>query len=155
MSKNHIMSFILLTGLALLAAGCGKQEPEGTAAPAATTTEQAGSNLQSAAKTAQDQARSVATTVSQSAQQAATEVKQEASKAVAQAESLLSQAKSLVTDKKYQDALNTLKQVSNLKLTPEQQKVLEDLQRQVQAGLASLGATNAAQKLGGFLGGKK
>jgi hypothetical protein len=132
-------------GLTLLAAGCGKQEPEtiapATPTPAESTTGQAGSDVQSAAKTA-----------TEAAAKAASDLKQNAA---VQADSLLTQAKTYISEKKYQEALNSLKQVSNLKLTPEQEKALQDLQKQVQAGLASMGATNAAEKLGSFLGGKK
>jgi outer membrane protein assembly factor BamD (BamD/ComL family) len=154
MITKHLRAIALFVGLALLAAGCGKQETETTApaAPPSTTTGQAGSDLQDAAKAVQEQGRAVATTASEAATKAATEAKQEAT---TQAESLLTQAKTYISEKKYQDAVNSLKQVSNLKLTPDQEKVLQDLQKQVQAGLASMGATNAAEKLGSFLGGKK
>lgn len=157
MSKNHILTVIVATSLSFLAPGCGKQETETTppATPAESTTGQAGSDLKDAAKAVQDQAKTAVSAVSQSANQAAADLQKQATAAGAEADSMLAQAKSFVTDGKYQEALGTLKQVSNLKLTSEQQKVLQDLQKQVQAGLASLGATNAAQKLGGFLGGKK
>jgi outer membrane PBP1 activator LpoA protein len=67
--------------------------------------------------------------------------------ATTQFNNLVTQAKAYITDKKYQDALTSLQQLSSLKLTPEQQKTVDDLKAQLQKLMASQTVTNI---LGGF-----
>jgi len=67
--------------------------------------------------------------------------------ATTQFNNLITQAKAYITDKKYQDALTSLQQISSLKLTPEQQKTVDDLKAQLQKLMASQTVTNI---LGGF-----
>jgi hypothetical protein len=72
-----------------------------------------------------------------------------------EAQGLIDKAKGLVVDQKYQDALNLVQQLSNLKLTPEQQTLVDGLKTQIQTALAKTTATDAASSLGNALGGKK
>ena len=72
-----------------------------------------------------------------------------------QVEGLIYNAKGLVTNQKYQDALNVVQQLSSLKLTPEQLKVVDGLKAQIQAALAKAAGSDAASALGNVLGGKK
>ena len=72
-----------------------------------------------------------------------------------QAQGLIDQSKTYVSEKKYQEALGSLSQLTNLKLTPEQQKLVDDLKAQIQSALAKATATDPAAALGGALGGKK
>lgn len=95
------------------------------------------------------------TSVSNAAQDAGTELRQAAGAAEGEAQSVLAQAREYVAEKKYTEALNSLKRLSNLKLTPEQQKTLDELRNQIQASLAQSGVSNAASKLGNMLGGQK
>jgi hypothetical protein len=74
-----------------------------------------------------------------------------ASAATNQVQALLDQAKKLTSNQKYQEALATLTQLYNTKLTPEQKQKADNIKAQVEAGLAQ----KAASTLGNILGGKK
>jgi predicted Zn-dependent protease len=166
--RTSFFTIVIAAGLVLaVSSGCSKQEEEETTpvttsestAPSTSQADaelkQAGAELKQAADDATQQAKDVAGSVSQTATQAAADLKPATNEATEQANNLFAQAKSFMAEKKYSEALNSLKQLSNLKLTPEQQKMLDDLKQQVQAALAKAGATEAASKLGDVLGGKK
>ena len=72
-----------------------------------------------------------------------------------QAQGLIDKAKGLVTNGKYQDALNVVQQLSSLQLTPDQQKLVDGLKSQIQTALAKATATDATSALGNVLGVKK
>jgi len=55
----------------------------------------------------------------------------------AQAQTLIDKAKVLVTEKKYQDALASLQQLTGFQLTAEQQKMVADLKTTIQSALNS------------------
>jgi F0F1-type ATP synthase membrane subunit b/b' len=67
------------------------------------------------------------------------------------AQSLIDKASKLVADTKYADAANVLKQLASLKLTPEQQKTVDDLTGKIKTALAG----DAARSVGNLLDGKK
>lgn len=112
-----------LTAAALLV-GCGKSEqaPQTPAAPA--------SAAPAAVKPAAAEAQKAVTATAAAASSEAT--------------GLIDKAKALIADKNYQDAANVLKELSSLKLTPEQQKLVDDLQAQ----LTKLMAGQAVDKAG-------
>ncbi len=65
-----------------------------------------------------------------------------------QADELITQAKTLIADQKYPEALDALNKMSGLALTPDQQKTVDDLKAQVQKLLSSgTGAVDAAKNL--------
>jgi len=63
------------------------------------------------------------------------------------AQSLIDQASKLVADTKYADASNVLTQLAGLKLTPEQQKTVDDLTGKVKTALAG----DAAKSVGNLI----
>lgn len=74
-----------------------------------------------------------------------------ASDASAKANALIDQAKSLMGESKYSEALNTLQQVSSLKLTPEQEKLVASLKDQIQKAMAAKATTDGAGAVGNLL----
>jgi len=65
-----------------------------------------------------------------------------------QAQGLIDKATRLVADSKYDEAMNSLKQLSELKLTAEQQKLVEDLRSQVQKALAKTASGESTKAYG-------
>lgn len=139
----------MCASLAILA-GCSKEE-----APPPPATPEAPKATQSLPADAAKAVDTVKDTAKQAADQATAQVPAVQKQAQDQAQGLIDRAKSLVADQKYQDALTSLGQLSNLKLTDDQQKIVADLKAKIQAALAKVTGTDPAAALGGALGGKK
>jgi hypothetical protein len=131
--KSNILS---IGTVLLLAVGCSKEE---TSAPAP------------AAPAAEAQ--------KSTAQQAMDAAKGAGEKAVAEASSkadgLIKQAKDLVDAKKYTDASNILQQLAALKLTPDQQKLVDNLKTAIKDAMAKQATSEGAKAVGDLFGGKK
>jgi hypothetical protein len=109
-----------------------------------------------AIKASAAQAQTTAAATAQQTVDAATlKANAAASDATNQVQALIEKAKGYVTDEKYKDALGVLQQLSSVKLTDEQQKLVDSLKEKVQTALASTAGSNAASALGNILGGKK
>ena len=144
------IAVIAVCGAVAFVSGCKKEE----AAPAVDASKpsdtvaveppKAVDEAKPAAKEATDQATKVT-------DQAATQ----AQAAEQQAQGLIDRAKAYVADQKYPDALSTLNQLTGIKLTDSQQKLVDSLKAQIQAALAKTTTDDAASKLGGALGGKQ
>lgn len=145
--KSFVIVPICATVVLLsLNTGCSKEE---------SPVSQAADATQKAVVEAVDTVKDKAVEVSQAAGKAVEDVKKTATDAAAAADSqvkaLLDQAKGLVSEKKYNEALTLVKdKLSTLKLTPEQQSMVDSLKEQIQKAMASLSGSDAS-KAGGDL----
>ena len=94
--------------------------------------------------------------IQKEAESAAPAAQSAADAAASQAQALIEKVQGYVADSKYAEAADLLKQLSSMKLTPEQQKLVNDLTAQVQKAMAGAAASDASQKatdaVGGMLG---
>jgi len=135
MKVGRIIGVLSLVVAFAFIAGCSKQEqPATSTAPAATATEKPAAE---ADKPAIQAAPAIAPA-------AATDTETAAS---SQAQGLIDKAKSLVDSNQYADASKILQELSSMKLTAEQQKIVDDLKALVQKKLADQGTS----ALGGLL----
>jgi hypothetical protein len=160
--KSTYAEIALTTAAAFwLATGCGKKEE------APPTAQDAQKAVQQAAGEAQKAAEQQAPAVQQAAQQAAATAQQAAASAQqtaavatthagTEAQSLIDKAKGLIADKKWADALSTLKDAAGKQPTAEQKDLLDQLIAEVQKALAGDAGTQlkseATKALGGLLG---
>jgi hypothetical protein len=69
-----------------------------------------------------------------------------------QAQGLIDKVKGLIAEKKYTEALAALKDLSALKLTEEQQKIVSDLKAQIEKAMQAQATSEATKSVGGLLG---
>ena len=176
MKMTHSILGLTAGAALLVASGCSKSEPPSgeppkAMPPAASDTQKApdapkpaaaAANASQAVSAAASEAQKVVESPKAAPEQAPPAVAaatEQAVKAAApsstQIQGLIEKAKGLVTNEKYQDALQVVQQLSGFNLTAEQQKLVAGLKAQIQTALAKVAGANAASALGNVLGGKK
>jgi hypothetical protein len=129
-----------VTGLALLLAlgGCEKKETSGTLTESPST-----NSLSATAAGLKDTAQQAVAEVRTTAENATAEAGRQVGAVTDQAQKLIDQAKSLIAERKYNEAWESLTRVSGLQLTADQKRVVEDLKAELQKLMANPGVSNA------------
>jgi hypothetical protein len=163
MKMKYALLGLTLSGLLVVTGGCSKSEP----APSASEVDKAIKEENAAvAKSADKTAETPKPVIQQAADAVAQATNVGARMAVdtaakmavapaateAQAQGLIDQAKTMVSQNKYQGAVDTLKKLSSLKLTPEQQTVVDGLKAQIQKYMASQATSEGTKAIGNLLG---
>jgi hypothetical protein len=137
--RYSVIAVVTVAAL-LFAAGCRKQEQP--------TTQPMTSDAGDAPKA--DEA--LDPTVEAAPEAAAVGTTDQAGTAVAadnrQAQTLIEKARELVRDQKYQDALTVVQQVSALRLTPDQQRLVNGMKVQIRSALGGKAVPGAATTFG-------
>ncbi len=125
-----------------LASGCSKSDPS---APAASDAVDSTKKAIGDAVT-KDKAAEVKDVTRKTIEDVKQQVTDVAAAADAQVKNTVERARNLITEKKYSEALNLVKdKLSGLKLTAEQQKLVESLKEQIQKAISGQGATDATK----------
>jgi hypothetical protein len=132
-------SIVVITLCAGLLAACSKQETQ-PAAPAPETPQTA------------TEAPKAAAEVQKAAEAASSTAQEAASSAASSAQSMIDKAQALMADSKYSEAMDLLKRLSSMELTPDQKKLVDDLMAQAQKALAGAATSDASKSVGGLLG---
>ncbi len=134
--------------LLLAAVGCSKQEtpPPTTSPPPTPPPQSARQSPPAAPAPVVDTAAGQTTVVQQPTAPAAATAQPQVDAAAAKVQSLVDQARKLVTDKKWSEALAMLNQLSGQKLSTEQQSLVQTLKEQAQKALETAAKAKAAEE---------
>ena len=136
----------ITAAFAVSLAGCSKQDS--TTQPSAEDAQKATAPVADALKQTADSTKAAAeTAVADTTKQAQDAAATTASKA----QEWIDKAKSLIAENKYSEASSALQQLAALKLTPEQQKLVDDLKAQIQKALAAKATGEGTSAVGNLL----
>lgn len=141
-SKFTLTSTALMAGAAVLLTACGNNQ----------STPATKSETSAPANTAGTAAGEIKKQVEEAKGAVESKAKEVAAQASSQAQGLIDQAKSLISQNKLSEAMTSLNQLGGLKLTPEQQKLVDQLKEQVQKALAG---QNLPKSIGNLIPGSK
>lgn len=146
--KTKLIPLSFVTVGVLLTA-CSEQPADKPATPPAAQTAPVGD----AASGAADAAQKAAGQVQQAAQPAAAAVTEAGSAVAAKVKEVVGQAQGLLSQGKLQEAQDALKGLTDLKLTPDQQKLVDDLKAKIQQAMAAAkaGGADPAKAVQGLL----
>jgi len=148
--KKIITSFITwtcsLTAIAFILAGCTKQDS--TSTPTAEDAKKAAAPAADALKQTTDSAKAATETAASDATKQAQDT---AAATTGKAQEWIDKAQSLIADNKLSEASSALQQLAALKLTPEQQKLVDSLKEQIQKALAAKATGGGAPAVGDLL----
>jgi len=147
--KTKLHMIVPALAVSLFANGCSKNEEP----PAASTPE-----ARKATDSAMGEAANAGTKSAEALKQAADKTQAEAQRAVEQSQAigaaapektqgLIDSAKQLANQNKWSEAMGVLQQLANAKLTPEQQRLVDDLKTQVQQHLTQRAGEKALDGL--------
>lgn len=152
MKNAKITTLLALASMFSLIIGCGQKEQTAPEPPvkAERAAEAAPAEMP---KAAEAPAPVVAAAPEVTPTVAATpEVTPAATANIDQAQSQIDKVKSLLADKKYAEALTALKELSAMKLTPDQQTMVDGLKAQVERAMQAEATSDATKSVGGLLG---
>lgn len=147
--KNYFLIPLGVLSVALvIASGCGKKD-ETTAVTAPGSAPAAGGTVEKAVANAQAQTE----VIKQQAQNLVTNVQAQASAVTTQAQGMIDQARKLLGDNKWSEALAMLNKLGGQSLSPDQQSVVQTLQGQAQKGVEAAAAKSATDAAASAVGG--
>jgi hypothetical protein len=147
-------TLILSTATLFLLVACSKQQdteptpqPQPAEAPAAATPGEPEAAALPDAAAVKETADKTVEAATEAVKETATEVQNGAQK-------IIDEAKTLVDQSKMDQALEMLGKLGDMKLTPEQQSMVDKLTASIQKALANGGAEDAKKAVGNLLDGK-
>ena len=157
MKSSSILTIVLAGSLAMALAACSKQDADKTATTVKDATAKAMDATKDATVKATEAVKDTSTKAVDATKDAANKtaevIKDAAASASTDIVAALESAKKLVSEGKWQEAGKALEPLTKLKLTPEQQSLLDQLKKQIaqlQAGSAKL-TEDAGKAVGDLL----
>lgn len=139
-----VMLSLSLLATALVLTACNKKESPATSSTDTTKPAEAvATNLTATGRNVAEEARSLIGDVKPTVEGVETN-------ANAQIQTLMDRVKGLVAEKKYTEAMGSVSDLSKLKLTPDQQKWLEEIKARIQKAIADQATSDLPKPASGL-----